>query len=664
MQIHDLKIDYASRFLANTLHEIRTPIQTIISTVELIQDTHLDREQAEYIRQIQFSAEVLLDLANNILDFTKIRSKEFKLESIPFDITTITEQVVDLISIEAFNKGIEIVTDVSPSVPQMVSGDPVRVQQVMLNLIKNAVKFTNHGYIHVELSYNKGNIFFQVTDSGIGISEENKKQLFTEYFQGDISTYRKFGGSGLGLSICKQLISIMNGKIGVKSNPFGGSIFWFSVPLASAIANTNEITIPEIPKNTRVLIVDDNDLASRTLMKKLQSLGFKDIEVTADGYAAMNQLVFAERIRSPFTHAFIDMQMPLIDGWHLASEIMNNPELKENIKLFLLIPEGQMRKDAKMKVLNWYNGYIYKPIKMCKLKELVRDSLESFDDIESLESVEPQRVSESVLATTKASNDKFATGIKILIAEDHPVNRKIIETFLKGFGADVFIAEDGEQAIEQIDSHKDIDIIFMDIFMPKKSGTEATEELRKKGYKGIIIACTANNDSKDFKEYIRIGINDILVKPFKRASVKSMIEKWHTVLSIPNTSVITTLEPVLEPVIKAMPVWDKQEFYEMISNNMNFGNKLISDFISQTESLAKSLENAIASKDFLNIRKTGHTIKGSAAAIFAESISDAGRCIEFAAQKSDLTTILKSKRDFEEQFKLFKKTIIDFQNGK
>ena len=198
-------LDEASRYLASTLHEIRTPIQTIIGTIELLQDTNMDSEQREYIRQIQFSADVLLDLANNILDFSKIRSNNFQLESVPFNICELTEQVVDLISIEAFNRGLEIITDIDSSITPLVMGDPVRVQQIILNLLKNAVKFTNTGYIHVELKKDKEMIKFRITDTGIGISDDTKKKLFTDYYQADISTYRKFGGTGLGLSICKTL---------------------------------------------------------------------------------------------------------------------------------------------------------------------------------------------------------------------------------------------------------------------------------------------------------------------------------------------------------------------------------------------------------------------------------------------------------------------------
>ncbi len=280
MQVKNSEIKETSRFLASTLHEIRTPIQTIIGTIELLQDTHLDNEQNEYVRQIQFSAEVLLDLANNILDFTRVQSNEFKLENIPFDIAKVAEQVVDMISIEAFNKGVEVVTDIAENIPPFVTGDPVRVQQIMLNLIKNAVKFTNEGYIHIELTNESDGIRFQITDSGIGISEEKQKKLFTDYFQADISTYRKFGGTGLGLSIVKNLVSRMNGKIGVKSNPYGGSIFWVVLPLEEPDTQfaALEGDLPNFPASMRILVVDNNVLAVKSLRQKLLPLGITDVE--------------------------------------------------------------------------------------------------------------------------------------------------------------------------------------------------------------------------------------------------------------------------------------------------------------------------------------------------------------------------------------------------
>lgn len=628
-------INYASRFLANTLHEIRTPIQTIIGTIELIQETSLDKEQTEYIRQIQFSAEVLLDLANNILDFSKLRSNEFKLETIPFDIAMVTEQVVNLVSIESFNKGVEIVTDIDESVPSLVMGDTVRVQQIMLNIVKNAVKFTNNGYIHIELSYQSGTICFRVTDSGIGISEEKKKKLFTDYFQADISTYRQFGGTGLGLSICKSLVRTMKGTIGVRANPYGGSIFTVLIPLPAAVEgleDKNKIKISDIPENTRILIVENNELAKRSLERRLRMLGIKEIESASSSDEAMSQLEFARRIHHPFTIAFINMMIPSIDGWHLASNIKSSRG-GEKIKLYLLSPEGQMRGEAKMKLLDWFDGYLYKPVKKDKLVEI----LETAFGIRCADENEMQRLRDEII-NKREQDSSIARGLKILVAEDHSVNRKLMEAFLKNFGAEVYLAEDGEQAVAQIDEVPDIPLIFMDIFMPNKSGVEATEELREKGYNGIIVACTANNDSNDFADYMKIGINDILVKPFKRAAIKATLEKWNTALQIPFMTEIKNIDmlaPVPDDSTKD-EIWNHREFLSSVDGDKSFARGLITDFITQTEKLIASIDqNLFNSLNSAAIHQDAHTIKGSAASVYAQSIFEAAKKLNDKSQAAD-----------------------------
>lgn len=628
-------INYASRFLANTLHEIRTPIQTIIGTIELIQETSLDKEQTEYIRQIQFSAEVLLDLANNILDFSKLRSNEFKLETIPFDIAMVTEQVVNLVSIESFNKGVEIVTDIDESVPSLVMGDTVRVQQIMLNIVKNAVKFTNNGYIHIELSYQSGTICFRVTDSGIGISEEKKKKLFTDYFQADISTYRQFGGTGLGLSICKSLVRTMKGTIGVRANPYGGSIFTVLIPLPAAVEgleDKNKIKISDIPENTRILIVENNELAKRSLERRLRMLGIKEIESASSSDEAMSQLEFARRIHHPFTIAFINMMIPSIDGWHLASNIKSSRG-GEKIKLYLLSPEGQMRGEAKMKLLDWFDGYLYKPVKKDKLVEI----LETAFGIRCADENEMQRLRDEII-NKREQDSSIARGLKILVAEDHSVNRKLMEAFLKNFGAEVYLAEDGEQAVAQIDEVPDIPLIFMDIFMPNKSGVEATEELREKGYNGIIVACTANNDSNDFADYMKIGINDILVKPFKRAAIKATLEKWNTALQIPFMTEIKNIDmlaPVPDDSTKD-EIWNHREFLSSVDGDKSFARGLITDFITQTEKLIASIDqNLFNSLNSATIHQDAHTIKGSAASVYAQSIFEAAKKLDDKSQAAD-----------------------------
>ncbi|MBQ9207023.1 MAG: response regulator [Treponema sp.] len=544
MQNDKSELNDTTRYLANTLHEIRTPIQTIIGAAELLQDTVLDKEQKEYIRQILFSAEGLLELANNILDFAKMNQNGLKIENIPFDIAYVAEHVVDSESVKAFNRGVELILEISPNVPAMVTGDSMRVRQIMLNLISNAVKFTKEGYVHVELDYNKKDgICFIVTDSGIGIPEDNQDKLFTDYFQADISTYRLFGGTGLGLSISKNLVNLMGGKIGVKTNPDGGSIFFFTLPLPVAIEKTAKINFTKNPAEQRILIVDDSDLAANSFKKKLSYLGFTQVEVCTDASTVVSLLAQTEVEGAPFKIAFIDMVMKGgLDGWHVGFDIHQLGSISTS--LYLLVPEGQMHEDAKMKFLDLYKGYLYKPIKRNMLVSLLSEELfesdlqklsrsgDEFIEIEELEvlSTAEEENPSSPTAVPVEKKENIAEGLKILVAEDHPMNRKLLETFLKKFGAQVYLAENAVEALKIIEETPEISMVFMDIFMPEKNGIEATKELRAMHYNEIIIACTANNDTNDFEEYKKSGINDILVKPFKSDTLKSMIEKWKEVM--------------------------------------------------------------------------------------------------------------------------------------
>ena len=513
-------IDDTTRFFANTLHEIRTPIQTIIGSAQLMKETSLDKVQTEYLRQILFSAEGLLEIANNMLDLAKMNQNSFQIETMPFDISLVAEHLADSEGIKAFNKGVELVLDISAAVPALVNGDSMRVRQIMLNLIGNAVKFTNEGFIHVELDYNKKDgICFTVTDSGIGISEEKQKKLFTEYFQADISTYRLFGGTGLGLSITKNLVDRMGGSIGVKANPSGGSIFWFKLPLAAAIEKTAKIHVCKNPEKRRILIADDNFLASRSLKNNLALLGFTSVELCSEPEEAFQKIEQAESEGEPFELVFVDMMMNGgLDGLNLCFDITNSKSLSKKPSLYLLVPEGQMQEAAKMKDHSHYKGCLYKPIKKGELTDLLK---KEFSEIEQLVTVDEAE---------KLDDSKIAEGIKILVAEDHPMNRKLLEAFLKKFGAEVYLAENGEDALDIIRNTPEICMVFMDIYMPKKNGIEATKELRAMHFNEIIIACTANNDKNDFVEYKKNGINDILVKPYKSETLKEMIEKWKAVM--------------------------------------------------------------------------------------------------------------------------------------
>lgn len=636
-------------FLANAVHEIRTPVQTIIGTLDLLSDTQMNTEQTEYVRQIRFGAEVLLALVNDILDFSKIKSHKMLLENVPYDIKDLVENVVHLISIEAFNKKLEIVTDIDYSLPEMIMGDPTRVQQILINLLKNAVKFTNQGYIHTELKKDGDFLLIKITDSGIGVSKDKENNLFESFDQGDPSISRKYGGTGLGLPICKGLVSKMNGSIGFTPNPYGGSCFWVKIPLSAADdSKKNQYVLP-VPATTKILIVDDSILAAKSLENKLKTIGLQNIQISQNGDDAYLKLQYAEQIDNPYDIVFIDKIMPVVEGWHLASNIKNNPKIKKT-KLYMLVPEGQVGRDAKMKLLDWFAGYLYKPVRIEKLDQLLIETNGSDSSIKLFEEI--NSINKNSENTTKKQTElpQIAEGMKILVTDDHPVNRKILVEFLKKFGAAVYEAENGEAAIKMIREHSEIQVVFMDIQMPVLSGIETTKILRKENFSGLIIACTANNDPENFKEYQRIGMNDILVKPFKRKNIENMLDKWSTVINLPSASQIASVD---SDMMLNNELWNSADFEDTIGNDVDLGKQILLDYIDQTKGFIITAYDLLDNKDFEELHRVSHTLKGSSAAISANKLVHISTLMSQATKSKNADEFRKNLEDFEEYFDLF-----------
>lgn len=639
-------VETASRFLASTLHEIRTPIQTIISTAELLSETDLNDEQREYTRQIKFSAGTIVQLANDILDFTKIREKNFKLESTEFNVCELVEQVVDSVSIEAFNKGVEIITDIDYSLPDLVVGDPIRIQQIVLNLIKNAVKFTPSGYVKVSVGERKGYLCFQVKDSGIGIAPDKRELIFSDYYQADSSISRRFGGTGLGLSICKNLVGIMRGKIGVAENPGGGSIFWFVIPYKKAepVQDTARRLPEDLLRTVRFIIVDDNRLAAKSLYRKLAGLGIQNIDSALDGTAAIRLMKQANAGGAPYTAAFIDMQMPQKDGWRIGFEI-NHTDAIAGTKLYLVVPEGQMHGDAKMKMLKLFSGYIYKPVKRHVLEKLL---------YECLEQRLPEAPADDIAPPAPAGKPRDARRLKVLVAEDHPMNRHLMEVFLERLGAEHFSAENGQEAVDAIKERPDIDIVFMDMQMPIKSGIDATVELRNIGYKGTIIACTANNDPADFRNYTQLGIDDFLIKPYKRDSLAGVLDKWQGIISSPGGKE----QEYISKISAANPdLWDFDDFMETNCNITDSARTSLNLYRNQTRQILADVQEALKRQlvDWHSLQIQGHTLKGSSGLVGSKKLSSNGADMENAAKAQDIISYEIGRINFALNFTEFER---------
>ena len=535
----------ANLFIANTSHEIRTPIQTILTVMELLEDTTLDAEQAEYTRQIRFGASAILALVNDILDFSKLESGKMLFEATPFNLIDIVENTIDLISMEAHKKGLEVIVDVDTTLPEFIIGDANRLRQVILNLVKNAVKFTNEGSIscivslsafHAEdnvLNTNKPAILFEIKDTGIGIAREKKDKLFGCFYQTEASTARKYGGTGLGLAICKNIVETMNGKIGVKDNFPIGSVFYFKLPIVQAkIPSSYENMLLSL--DTRFLLVDDNPTSLRVLKDMLLRFGFTKITLAESGNEALRIIKDSYERGFFFDIAFVDMIMPKMDGWRFAAEIESLPKIVDT-RLYLMIPEGTLTTDAKMKLLKWFSGYVYKPIKRRVIFNLLNDIYRkkvnkdvSTEDIVELETIKSEIRDSSSLTQKNTSASKKENIIpkakNILVVDDHPVNKQLLKLILEKSGYKVTTAEDGQEAVKKGDDN--FDLIFMDVQMPILDGYEATKKLREKGVKTPIIACTAGSQENEKEIAISFGMNDILSKPFTKEELQKILNKY------------------------------------------------------------------------------------------------------------------------------------------
>lgn len=541
--------------LASTLHEIRTPIQTILGTAELLKSTNLDPEQQEYVRQIAFSADVIHTLANDILDFEKLRTGNLTLEHITFNPSDIIEQVLNLVSIEAYNKGIELLSYVHQQVPQKLIGDPLRIQQILLNMVKNAVKFTPNGYVRVEVQRDGEHTFlFKIIDSGVGVPEDKKATIFQPFIQASTSTTRQYGGSGLGLNICSQLVSLMKGNSGVEDNPEGGSIFYFSIPLEESATETDKEQKIAIAAGAKVLVVDDSPQYLENISRTISTMTNLTVATASSGTMALQMIREAAKQHQEFSLVLMDMGMPSMDGWRLAAEINKDPAIN-GAKLYLMIPEGQLGGEAKMKLLSWFNGYLYKPVQRKKLLDLL---VHAFTQPLELPTVEQAEAEELAQTTARSKTPSFQKLVRekiaptaqepvqgsqaqvasaailpeqdfpspIIAVDDHPVNLKILTTFLSSFGVEAHGATSGEKAIAIAQQYPDTKIIFMDIEMPFMNGFETSAKLRENGYKGIIVACSANSTPDIIQEYIKAGINDYFAKPFKKQQLADILAKW------------------------------------------------------------------------------------------------------------------------------------------